>query len=193
MPFRLYSGWTKRFSIYQYFPEIGAGTSFSLITVLPEQLQSPLLTAEWEHWLKEIERNNAEPEEFMDGIAAMLQELISTYQVIQGAEFLFPSQMESLGCCPRCGGQVSEKQKGFFCQNKECKFVIWKNSRFFEAKKKQLTKSVVQALLKDGQVHLKGCYSEKTGKTYDAIITLEDDGERVGFHMEFDSKKGGKA
>lgn len=71
--------------------------------------------------------------------------------------------------------------------------MIWKNSRFFEAKKKQLTKSVVQALLKDGQVHLKGCYSEKTGKTYDAIITLEDDGERVGFHMEFDSKKGGKA
>lgn len=168
-------------------------TAVSLITVLPEQLQSPLLTAEWEHRLKEIERNNAEPEEFMDGIAAMLQELISTYQVIQGAEFLFPSQMESLGCCPRCGGQVSEKQKGFFCQNKECKFVIWKNSRFFEAKKKQLTKSVVQTLLKDGQVHLKGCYSEKTGKTYDAIITLEDDGERVGFHMEFDSKKGGKA
>ena len=30
--------------------------AISLITVLPEQLQSPLLTAEWEYRLGEIER-----------------------------------------------------------------------------------------------------------------------------------------
>lgn len=42
----------------------------SLITVLPEQLQSPLLTAEWENMLKEIERGELSPEAFMAQTAA---------------------------------------------------------------------------------------------------------------------------
>ncbi len=48
----------------------------SLITVLPEQLQSPLLTAEWEYRLSEIERGELSPEDFMGEITAMLQELV---------------------------------------------------------------------------------------------------------------------
>ena len=48
----------------------------ALITVLPEQLQSPALTAEWEHRLKEVERGTLAPGDFMDGIAAMLRELV---------------------------------------------------------------------------------------------------------------------
>ena len=164
----------------------------SLITVLPEQLQSPLLTAEWEYKLKEIERGQLEPGAFMDGIAAMLRELISTYQVIQGAEVLFPSDREVIGKCPRCGGSVTESKQGFFCENQQCRFALWKNSKFFSAKKKQLTKSVAAELLKKGRVSLKGCYSEKTGKTYDAAVVLEDDGQRVNFKLEFDRQKGGK-
>lgn len=163
----------------------------SLITVLPEQLQSPLLTADWEYRLKEIERGEREPEDFMGGITEMLKELVSTYHVIEGAEVLFPSDREVIGKCPRCGGNVTENKQGFFCENAACKFALWKNSKFFTAKKKQLTKSVAASLLSKGRVQMNGCYSEKTGKTYDAAILLDDDGQRVNFKMEF-AQKGGK-
>lgn len=163
----------------------------SLITVLPEQLQSPLLTAEWEYRLKEIERGELEPDAFMGGITEMLKELVSTYHAIEGAEVLFPSGREVVGKCPRCGGNVTESKQGFFCEDAACQFALWKNSRFFTAKKKQLTKAVAADLLARGRVQMKGCYSEKTGKTYDAVIVLDDDGQRTNFKMEF-AQKGGK-
>ena len=164
----------------------------SLITVLPEQLQSPLLTAEWEYRLGEIERGELAPEDFMDGISTMLKELVGNYQVIKGTEYLFTPPREVVGKCPRCGGDVAELQKGFFCQNEGCKFAIWKNNKWWAAKKKQPTKAVVTALLKDGRTRITGCYSEKTGKTYDATVVLEDGGKYANFKLEFDQQKGGK-
>ena len=163
----------------------------SLITVLPEQLQSPLLTAEWEHRLSEIKRGELAPEDFMAGISAMLRELVGTYQVIKGTEYLFSPPREVVGKCPRCGGDVAELQKGFFCQNEGCKFAIWKNNKWWEMKRKQPTKAIVTVLLKDSCTHVTGLYSEKTGKTYDATVVLEDDGRYVGFKLEFDRWKGG--
>ena len=164
----------------------------SLITVLPEQLQSPLLTAEWEYRLGEIERGELAPEDFMARISTMLQELVRTYQVIKGTEYLFTPPRVVVGKCPRCGGDVAELQKGFFCQNEGCKFAIWKNNKWWELKRKQPTKAVVTALLKDGRAHVTGLYSEKTGKTYDATVVLEDDGKYANFKLEFDQQKGGK-
>ena len=164
----------------------------SLITVLPEQLQSPLLTAEWEYRLGEIERGELAPENFMDGISAMLKDLVATYQVIKGTEYLFTPPLEVVGKCPRCGGEVVESQKGFFCQSETCRFAIWKNSKWWALKKKHPTKAIVSALLKDGCVHVTGLYSEKTGKTYDATVVLEDDGQYANFKLEFDRQKGGK-
>lgn len=162
----------------------------SLVTVLPEQLQSPQLTAEWEHRLKEIERGTLEPADFMDGIAVMIRELVQTYEAVEGAEVLFPSDREAIGKCPRCGGAVSEGKKGFFCENRDCRFALWKDNRFFAAKKKTLTKAVAAALLKDGRAKLTGCHSEKTGKTYDATVVLDDDGGKyVNFRLEFDRKE----
>ena len=163
----------------------------SLITVLPEQLQSPLLTAEWEYRLGEIERGELAPEDFMAGISAMLQELVRTYQVIKGSEYLFTPPREVVGRCPRCGGEIAEMQKGFFCQDKSCKFAIWKNSKWWAAKRKQPTKAIVAALLKDGRAHVTGLYSEKSGKTYDATVVLEDTGQYVNFKLDFDRQKGG--
>lgn len=160
-------------------------TGTALITVLPEQLQSPQLTAEWEHRLKGIERGEIDPDSFMDGITAMLGELMQTYKPIPGAEVLFPSGREVVGKCPRCKADVTETPKGFFCENRACSFALWKNSKFFAAKKKTLTKNLAATLLKDGRAPLKGCYSEKTGKTYDAVILLEDDGQRVSYKMVF--------
>ena len=170
---------------------VPAHTGVSLITVLPEQLQSPLLTAEWEYRLQQVERGELSPDEFMTGIADMLTELVKTYQVISGAEVLFPSGREIIGKCPRCGGDVAELQKGFFCQNEGCKFAIWKNNKWWELKRKQPTKAIVTALLKNGRAHVSGLYSEKTGKTYDATVVLEDDGQYANFKLEFDRQKGG--
>ena len=50
-----------------------------------------------------------------------------------------------------------------------------------------LTKSLAAALLKNGCAPLKDCYSEKTGKTYDAVVLLEDDGQRTGYKLVFDN------
>ena len=157
----------------------------ALITVLPEALQSPLLTAEWEHRLKEIERGALSAEDFMGDITAMLRELIQTYHPVPNAGVLFPTEFEIVGKCPRCGRNVVEKKQGFFCEDRSCGFALWKNSKFFTAKKKQLTKSVATALLKDGKAKLTGCCSEKTGKTYDTTVMLNDDGKQPHFKLEF--------
>ena len=157
----------------------------ALITVLPEQLQSPQLTAEWEHLLKQVEIGKLEAEDFMEDIAAMLRSIVSTYTPHPGSEVLFPPEHETVGKCPRCGGSILEYPKGFFCERKECKFVLWKDSRFFTAKKKALTKAIASALLKSGKAQLKGCYSEKTGKSYDAAVVMEDNGTKVNFKLVF--------
>ena len=157
----------------------------AIITVLPEQLQSPQLTAEWEHRLKQIERGELDAETFMESITAMLRELMQTYEVVPGSDVLFPSGKEVVGRCPRCVFSVSETPEGFFCENRTCTFALWKNSRFFSAKKKTLTKAIASALLSDGKAYLKGCHSEKTGKTYDATVLLVDDGQQVSYKLNF--------
>ena len=157
----------------------------ALITVLPEQLQSPTLTAEWEHRLKEVERGTLAPGEFMDEIAAMLRELVETCRPVEGSAVLFPSTREAVGRCPRCGGTVTEGRQGFFCENRACGFAIWKNSKWWENKKKTPTKAIVAALLKDGRTQISGLWSEKTGKTYTATVALTDDGTRASFRLEF--------
>ena len=157
----------------------------ALITVLPEQLQSPTLTAEWEHRLKEVERGTLAPGDFMDEIAAMLRELVETCRPVEGSAVLFPSTREAVGRCPRCGGTVTEGRQGFFCENRACGFAICKNSKWWENKKKTPTKAIVAALLKDGRTQISGLWSEKTGKTYTATVALTDDGTRASFRLEF--------
>ena len=101
----------------------------SLITVLPEQLQSPLMTAEWEHRLKEIERGEESPETFMQGIRDMVCELVKTYKTVLGADVLFPSGRAVVGKCPRCGSDVTESKKGYFCERNDCHFGFWRSCR----------------------------------------------------------------
>ena len=157
----------------------------ALITVLPEQLQSPLLTAEWEHRLKQVEQGELAPDGFMAGITEMLDELIQNYTVVPGAETLFPSGRPVVGKCPRCGGDVTESKAGFFCERNDCRFGLWRDNKYLSAKKITLTKRMAAALLKDRRTFISGIYSEKTGKTYDAFLTLTDDGTRTSFGIEF--------
>ena len=180
------TGFVERIKSRKAVHLIPAQTGVSLITVLPEQLQSPLLTAEWEQRLKEVERGELPPGEFMESIAEMLKELIRTYKPVPGAEVLFPSGREVVGKCPRCGSDVTESKKGFFCENHACRFGLWKDNKFLTAKKIVLTKEIAAALLKDRFVKLTGIYSEKTGKTYDAAVMLEDTGESVRYKLVFD-------
>lgn len=165
----------------------------SLITILPETIQSPILTVEWEEKLKQIEQGSLSPDEFLQEINEMIESLVKTYEVIKGTGNLFPSNKKGIGNCPRCGGNVIENRKGFCCENRDCGFALWKENKFFTKKKKTLTKDIAIKLLKDGRIKFTGCYSEKTGKTYDAIVILDNSGGKyVNFKMEFPTKKGGK-
>ena len=179
------SGLVERKKAKKITSLISTQAGASLVTVLPEVLQSPLLTADWERRLGEVERGELSPEDFMAGIADLVRNLVDTYQPVPGAEVLFPTDKEAVGLCPRCGGAVTENGKGFFCENRDCGFALWKNSRFFAAKKKKLTREIAAALLNGGRVKLTGCASEKTGKTYDAVVTLEDDGVKTAYRLEF--------
>src|SRR5574344_16158 len=163
----------------------------SLITVLPEQLQSPLLTAEWENMLKEIERGELSPEAFMEQISRMVSELVRDYEPVSGAEVLFPSGRPVVGKCPRCGGPVTESKTGFFCERRDCRFGLWKDNRYLSAKHIILTKKMAEALLKDGKTFVSGMYSEKTGKSYSAYLVLTDDGQKSSYALEFDREKTG--
>jgi DNA topoisomerase-3 len=160
-------------------------TGVSLVTVLPEQLQSPLLTAEWENRLKQVARGELAAEEFMAEISRMVHDLMQDYQPVSGAEVLFPSGREVLGKCPRCGGDVTESKKGFFCERNDCHFGLWKDNKFLTNKKITLTKKMAEALLKSGRVPVKNIFSEKTGKSYDATLTLTDDGTRSVYGLDF--------
>lgn len=161
-------------------------TAFSLITVLPEQLKSPLLTAEWEYRLKQIEHGELRADEFLSDIADMLSDLTKNYHAVQGAEVLFPSGRDVIGRCPRCGSEVTESKKGFFCENTQCRFGMWRDNKFWRSKHVTLTKAQASEMLQGGRVHMKDLYSEKTGKTYDAYVKLDDNGEFVRYRMEFD-------
>ena len=162
-----------------------ANVGISLITVLPEQLQSPLLTAEWEHKLKMVERGEYSADAFMSEIALMVNDLIKTYRVIKGAEVLFPSGRDVIGKCPRCGGDITESKKGYFCECNDCRFGLWRDNKFLTAKKINLTKKMVAELLKNGKYPVKGIFSEKTGKSYDAVLVLADDGTKTVYSLDF--------
>lgn len=166
--------------------------------MLPDNIKSPTLTAEWESMLKQVERGELAAESFMEQIADMSRTLVKEHTAPEKRfSGLFPDAKrnggEAVGACPRCGGTVYEDKKGFFCDNRDCAFALWKDNKFFSGKKKSITKSVAAALLKEGRVSMSGLYSEKTGKTYDAVVLLDDTGGKyVNFKLEFPAKKGGK-
>ena len=162
----------------------------SLINILPEMIKSPQLTAEWEEKLKRIEHGELAPNSFMQEISEMTTNLVETHNARKHAQAQFPTSEETIGKCPRCGSDVAENKKGFCCKNKACGFALWKDSKFFTSKKKSLTKAIAIELLKSGRAKLKGCYSEKTGRTYDAIVLLDDEGGKyMNFSVEFESNK----
>jgi len=157
----------------------------SLIAVVPEQIQSPAMTAEWEEKLLGIERGAYKPETFMREITGMVTDLVKNYEAVSGADMFIPNGRK-IGNCPHCGADVVERAKGWFCVERECRFALWKDNAYFKKIGKRLTESLAEALIKDGHVRLENCVSQRTGKTYDAnlLLTAGEDG-RAEFQMEF--------
>ena len=156
----------------------------ALVTVMPEEIQSPEMTADWETKLLRIEHSEMEPETFMTEIKEMISSLVTTTEARKGANALMKNKI--IGVCPNCGKPVVEREKGWFCENRECRFVLWKDNAFFKRLGKRLDSHVADKLLRDGRVRLKDCKSAK-GKTYNAAVLLstEPDG-RSKFSLEFE-------
>ena len=160
----------------------------TLIAAMPEQLKSPAMTAEWEKKLAEMERNNYTPEQFMEEIESMMKSLVNQYANTLNAPAKAANGVPVVGTCPHCGSEVAEREKGFFCASRECRFVIWKDNAFFNRLGKRPTRQVVDKLLRDGRARLKDCKSQRTGKTYNAtvLLTTEADG-RAKLSLEFEN------
>ena len=157
----------------------------TLITVMPEEIQSADMTADWETKLLRIERGEMEPNEFMTEIKDMISSLVNTTEVVKEANMLMKNKVA--GVCPNCGNSVVEREKGWFCENRECRFALWKDNAYFKRLGKHLDARMVDKLLRDGRVRLKDCKSPK-GKTYNATVLLaaESDGHSK-FSLEFEN------
>lgn len=171
----------------------------ALTWAMPDQLKSAKLTAEWEERLSAVERGELSPEDFMAGITAMLTDLVTRYRntAVAPSAALSQSGRTVIGKCPRCGKNVVEGKKSFYCEGyhdtPSCGFALWKEDRFFTSKRKELTKKIAASLLKNGRAAVTGLFSEKKGVSYDATIVLDDDGGKyVRFKLEFDNKINGK-
>ena len=160
----------------------------NLVCVLPEQITSPSMTAEWENTLMQIERGNADADKFLAGIVDMTASLVKAYPFLSDEEASrFETGKESIGKCPRCGSPVYVGKGNFYCSSKECSFCMWEDNKFFASKKKKLTKKIATELLDKGWCRVKGLYTPKKPQLYDAIIRLDDTGGKyVSFKMEFD-------
>ncbi len=166
-----------------------------LITVLPDVVKSPKLTADWENALTLVAKGELSMEDFMADIENMVSELIHTYhEVSDEQKKMFAQGQETLGTCPNCGGQVVKGKYGAYCTNK-CGMNV---SRVMGA---VLTDAQVKDMLAGKKILLKGLKS-KAGKTYDAYIIpsgmeeyryTKDGEEKSGvqfkFVMEFPKRK----
>ena len=156
----------------------------ALITVMPEEIQSPEMTADWETKLLRIEHSEMESSEFMTEINTMITELVKNTEMKKGVNALMKNKI--IGVCPNCGANVVEREKGWFCENRECRFVLWKDNAFFKRLGKRLDAHVADKLLRDGRIRLKDCRSAK-GKTYNATVLLSTEADgRSKFSLEFE-------
>ena len=156
----------------------------ALITVMPEEIQSADMTADWEAKLLRVERGEMEPETFMTEINDMISSLVNTTEAVKGASALMKNKV--IGVCPNCDKSVVEREKGYFCENRECRFVLWKDNAFFKRLGKRMDAHVADKLLRDGRVRLKDCRSAK-GKSYNATVLLSTEADgRSKFSLEFE-------
>ena len=166
--------------------QIPTATGTALIEAVPEIIRSPAMTAEWEQKLLQVEKNQMQPEEFMREIAALVKNIV---QETGQKEVVKMNKRKTVGKCPVCGAEVRESQKGWFCSNDGCRFGLWKNNAYFRKSGQELREPMVRELLSEGHTFLKGCFSQRTGKKYSAMLYMTaDDQQRPAFRMEFEKR-----
>ena len=161
-----------------------------LIRVMPENLKSAGLTAEWENRLLLMERGELNGEQFMDDIVAMLEEILNGCRKIPEEERnRFQTAKELIGKCPVCGSDIFEGKRNFYCSNRQCDFVLWKDNRFLEGMEKKLDKRMAKELLDKACTHIKGLYSKKKDARFDANLLMTLENGKPKFHLEFPKRK----
>lgn len=157
--------------------------------ILPDEIRKPDITAKWWAIQQAIQDGTSTPED-------LYKDVLDTYHSIASRTYgtiaVTTDNRPSVGNCPRCGKPVVETQKAFGCSGyKEgCKFTVWKEGKYGAHKalafsKKKLTASMAKRLLKDGKVLVRGLKSERTGKEYDAFVTMQDTGNAVFLNLDF--------
>ena len=161
-----------------------------LIRVMPENLKSAGLTAEWENRLLLMERGELNGEQFMDDIVTMLEEILNGCRKIPEEERnRFQTAKELIGKCPVCGSDIFEGKRNFYCSNRQCDFALWKDNRFLEGMEKKLDKKMAKELLDKACTHVKGLYSKKKDTRFDADLLMTLENGKPRFHLEFPKRK----
>ena len=164
----------------------------NLIKVIPDTIKSPKLTADWENTLLQMERGKSDPGVFLDDIKSMVCSLIKDHgSVSEEEKSRFSFIRKEIGKCPRCGKPVYEGRQNFYCSDRGCGFCIWKESKSLTAMKKKVDLHMAKDLLETGRTHVKGLYSPKKDKRFDADLVLEDTGKYVNLNLDF-AKEGKK-
>ncbi len=162
----------------------------ALVTVVPEQIQSPSMTADWEEKLLKIEHGEYDSNAFMQEIKGMISGLVKNYEAVKGADVLMKQERKVIGKCPACGSDVQETAKGWFCSDKACRFALWKENRFLQKLGKQMTEDLAGKLVNKGKVRLTHCYSQKSGRYYDTTLCLETGADGASsFKLDFGGEK----
>ena len=161
-----------------------------LIRVMPENLKSAGLTAEWENRLLRMERGELNGEQFMDDIVTMLEEILNGCKKIPEEERnRFQTAKELIGKCPVCGSDIFEGKRNFYCSNRQCDFALWKDNQFLEGMEKKLDKKMAKELLDKACTHVKGLYSKKKDARFDADLLMTLENGKPKFHLEFPKRK----
>lgn len=168
-----------------------------LITILPDVVKSPKLTADWENELTLVSKGEVAAEQFMSGIEAMVTDLVKTYHSVSDEhKAMFGTckgGQEVLGKCPKCGADVVKGKFGAYCTGK-CGMNVGK------ALGVTLSDTQVKSLLQGKKILVKGLKGKKG--SYDAYLIPESvqefsytkDGKEIKgfqykFKMEFPPKK----
>ena len=123
------------------------------------------------------------PSEFMDGICNMLRDLVGTYKVIDGSQVLSPLTGRRWANAPLRRG-CHRAQAGDFLRKRWLPVCPLKTASFSPPRKKN-PKTVAAALLEGWPGETHRLLFEKTGKTYDATVVMEDTGEKTNFKLVF--------
>ncbi len=166
---------------------IPTDAGIKLITVLPDVVKSPQMTADWENALVLVSNGEMKAEDFMKGIREMITALIKQYNSISEEEKKMFGSEKAIGKCPKCGGDVLTGKFGAYCTEK-CGMSLG------YAMGRQLDEEQVKKLLAGEKIFLKGLKSKKGG-TYDAYLkpdgvepysyTNKDGEEKSGYQYKF--------